>query len=203
MVGWIQARQKPLGIIVGVILLALVVLWYLGESGRRKEQQAAEALDQARATMETGNFPEASTQFQRVIEVYSGTDAAYEAVLNLNQVRMLSGQSQLAIEDLQRFIASKPPGRFEAAAQSHIGMALENTGKPAEAAAAYLAAARVAEEPYVQADALLSAARAYRASGSQDAARQTLEDLIRRYPAESPAVVEAKIRLAELTGGKI
>ena len=38
----------------------------------------------------------ASSELQRLIETYRGTDAATEAVITLNQVRMVNGQSELA-----------------------------------------------------------------------------------------------------------
>lgn len=199
---WIQARQRPLGIAVLAIVLVALVAWYISESGRRKQSQAIDALDQARAVMEAGNYPEAATQLQRVVQVYAGTDAALEATLALNQVRMLSGQDQLALDELRKFIGSNPPARFLAAANSHLGMALENTGSFGEAAAAYQAAAAAATEPYLQADALLAAARCQRLAGDAQAASATLQDIIRRFPPTSPGVVEAKVRLAEISEGR-
>jgi TolA-binding protein len=199
---WLQARQKPLSFALLAIALVLLVGWYLRESGRRKELQAAAALDQARAMVETGNYPEASSQLQRITQVYRGTDAAFEAVLVLNQVRMLSGQAQLAADELRSFITADPPAPYRAAAQSHLAMALENSGKFAEAAQAYLAAAQTAEAAYLKTDALLAAARSYRLSGDTAKAVETLEGIVKQFPAESPGVVEAKVRLAELTGGR-
>lgn len=201
---WVAKRQKPLLYAAGAILAVALVAWYVTESGRRKRDQAYAALDNARAAIEAGSYPEASTELQRITQVFQGTNAAHEAVLALNQVRMLSGQAQLAVDELRTYIASNPPGTFQAQAQAHLGMALENTGNFKDAAAAYLAAAAPSEPEYRQIDALLAAARCQRLAGDHKAAAETLEGIIRRFGDEETAgVVEAKVRLAELTGGRI
>ena len=201
--GWLQERQKPLSIAIGLIFLIGLVSWYVVESGRRKQVQASDALDKARSSMEAGNYPQASSEFQRVVQNYGGTDAALEATLALNQVRMLSGQSQLAIDELKKFIASNPPGPFKSAGYAHLGMALENSGQSAEAAENYLKAADAATEDYRKVDALLSAARVNRLMGKDKEAVEILERIVKNYKEEPPGVVEAKVRLAELTGGRV
>ncbi len=199
---WIQARQKAVGIVAGVVLVLGLGGWLVVESGRRKQIQAFTVLDQARGAMDAGNYPEASTGFQKVTQNYSGTDASYEASLALNQVRMLSGQAQLAVEDLRKLVASNPPSPYGAAARAHLAMALENTGKAAEAAAEYLKAAELAPEPFRKIDAWLAAARTYRLSGKESEAVKVLTDLIKKYPKETAGVAEAEVRLAEITKGK-
>lgn len=200
--GWIHARQKVLGIAGGVVFLLGLAGWYVVESGRRKQAQALSALDQARASMEAGNYPEASSGFQKVSQNFSGTDAAYEASLALNQVRILSGQAQLAVDDLRKLAASNPPGTYAAAARSHLAVALENAGKPAEAAAEYLKAAELASETFRKVDALLNAARVYRLTGKEAEAIAVLSDLIKKYPSETAGIAEAEVRLAEITKGR-
>jgi TolA-binding protein len=190
-------------IALGAVLLVGLVSWYLIESGRRKRTLAAEALERAQATMETGNYPEASNQLQRVTQLYAGTDAAFQAVLALNQVRMLSGQSQLAADELTRFIATRPPSAHLASARMHLGLALENLGKFREAGAAHEASAAAAEPAFRKTDALLSAARAYRLAGDSQKAVEILTTLIKTLPPEAPGLSEAKVRLAEITGGRL
>lgn len=198
---WLQARQKPITIALGAVFLVALVTWYVTESGRRKQAQAMDALDQARVAMESGNYPEASAALQKVTQTYSGTDAAYEASLALNQVRLLSGQAQLAVDELKKFVASNPPGAFGSAAHAHLAIALENTGKSAEATAEYLKAAETAPEQFRQIDALLNAARTYRLQGKDKDAAGVLEGLIKKYPKEQAGVAEAQVRLAEITKG--
>jgi tetratricopeptide (TPR) repeat protein len=200
---WLQARQKPITIVLTVVFVIGLVAWYVVESGRRKQVQAADALDRARAAMESGNYPQAATEFQRVAQNYSGTDAAFEATLAQNQVRMLSGQSQLAVDELKKFVAANPPAYFKSAGLSHLGMALENTGKAAEAVTSYRQAADLATEDYRKIDALLNAARVEAQLGKQKEAVEILEGVVKKYKESTPGVVEAKVRLAQLTGGRV
>ena len=199
----LRTHQKAIGIGAGAVLLVGLIGWYVVESGRRKQAQAIEVLDRARSAMEASNYPEASSQFQKVAATYAGTDAAYEAILALNQVRLLSGQAQLAVDELRKFVATSPPPRFAAAGHSHLAMALENVGKPAEATAEYLKAAELAPEAFRKADAFLSAARSYRQQGKDKEAIALLQDVVKNYPKEAAAVAEAQVRLAELTRGRI
>lgn len=198
---WLQARQKVIGFTLGAIVLVGLVGWYVIESGRRKQAQAMEALDVARGAIEVGNYPEASTGLQRVIQSFAGTEAAYEATLALNQVRLLSNQAELAIEDLRAFAATNPPEPYGSAAHGHLAIALENSGKTAEATAEYIRAAELATEEFRKIDSYLNAARTYRIEGKTAEAIAVLQDVVKRFPAQSPGLAEAKVRLAELTGG--
>jgi predicted negative regulator of RcsB-dependent stress response len=62
----------------GLVILAVLVLaaWFVVASGKRKEQFAARSLNQARAAAEAGNLPLASSELQKLISTYKGTDAA-------------------------------------------------------------------------------------------------------------------------------
>ena len=201
LLAWFQARQKVIGITVGVLALLALVIWYTIEAGHRKQAQAMEALDRARAAMESGNYPEASTGFQRVTQTFAGTDAAYEAALALNQVRLLSGQGKLASDELKKFAASNPPAPYNSAAHATLAMALEDLGKPAEAAAEYQKAADLATEDFRKVDALLNVARVLRTTGKEKEAIAVWQDIIKKYPKERSAVAEARVRLAEVTHG--
>ena len=195
---WLQARSKPIAIAAGVVFVLALVVWYVVESGKRKQAVAMEALDQARAAMEAGNYPEASTGLTRVVTSFSGSDAAYEATLALNQVRLLSGQAELAVEELKKFIATNPPASFAGAAHAHLAMALENTGKTADATAEYLKAAELSPEAFKKVDALLAAARTYRIVGKNKEAAAVLEGIIKDFPKEQAGIAEARVRLAEI-----
>src|SRR5512143_690232 len=84
-VEWLkQPQNRWLAGGVAVVLVALIV-WFVMMSGKRKEEFASRALDDARAAAESGNLPLAASEFQKVITTYGGTAAAQEAVINLNQ----------------------------------------------------------------------------------------------------------------------
>src|SRR5687768_13481134 len=83
---WYRDRTRLLIVTATAVLLLAVVGWVVWSSERRKEEFAARSLNQARAAAEAGNLPLASSELQRLIDTYRGTDAATEAVLTLNQV---------------------------------------------------------------------------------------------------------------------
>jgi TolA-binding protein len=192
-------RQLALG---GLIAVALVVLiaWFMIESGRRKEIAAMAILETAWSLQDQGESAQAATEFQRLIDNFSGTDAALQAALALNQVRLEIGQAQLAVDGLREFLGRNPPSEAAASAHRLLGAALEDTGQPAEAAAAYEQAAALAGADHLTAAALLAAARAWRAAGNTEAATAALRRIVDEFK-ETAAVSEATVRLAELTKG--
>jgi outer membrane protein assembly factor BamD (BamD/ComL family) len=197
---WYRDRRNLIGAVVLTALLLGVLVWAVWSTGRRKEEFAARSLNQARATAEAGNLPLASSELQRLIETYRGTDAATEAVITLNQVRMVNGQSELAAVGLQEFLAKKPPQKYLAPAYGLLGTALENSKRPAQAAEAFANASKAADLEYLKARYLIDAGRAYRASGKVVEAEAAYRTVIEKHP-KSSSFTEARVRLAELTDG--
>ncbi len=199
---WARRNTRVLLIITGVVVAGGLLTWFMITAQRRKQEFASRALVEARSLAENGNIAQASSRLQQVIDTYSGTDAAQEAEISLNQLRLVNGQAELAAVRLREFIARSPAPRYLAPAEALLGSALENAGKPADAAAAYQKAADATSTPYLKADYLLDAARAYTDAGKNDAAIQVLTVVVDKYQ-DTNAYVEAQVRLAELTKGKM
>jgi len=199
---WYRDKARLIGAMALLVLLLGVVVWVVLASGRRKEEFAARSLNQARAAAEAGNLPLASSELQRLIETYRGTDAATEAVITLNQVRMVNGQSELAVVGLRDFLAKKPPQKYLAPAYGLLGTALENSKRPAEAAVAFGNASKSADLDYLKARYLIDAGRAYRSAGKTKEAEAAYREVIERHP-KAASFTEARVRLAELTDGKM
>ena len=199
---WYQERQRYL--VAGILILAAVALttWFVFASGRRKEEFAARSLNQARAAAEAGNLPLASSELQKLITAYKGTDAASEAVITLNQVRMINGQSELAVSGLREFLASKPEPKYVTPATGLLAAALENSKHWIEAANAYSQASEAADVDYLKAKYLVDAGRAFREGGKLEEAAKAYRTVLQKYP-KAPSVTEAEVRLAELTDGKM
>jgi predicted negative regulator of RcsB-dependent stress response len=195
---WIQKNARFLGIGAGVIALVVLGTWFMTTSAKRKENFARVQLEQAWSLADQGNIPQASAELQKIATNYSGTDAASEAVLSLNQTRLVAGQAQLAVDDLRRFLGTSPPARFSAPANMLLGGALENLGKPAEAVPAYEAANQAATLDHVKAEALLGVARSARTAGQKDKAIAALRQIVEKYK-ETAAFPVAEVRLGELT----
>jgi outer membrane protein assembly factor BamD (BamD/ComL family) len=186
---------------VGLLLVIVAGAWFWNAAAKRKEAFAARALQQARTVAESGNLPQAAAELQKITETYAGTRSSVEALLVLNQVRMVNGQTELAVVGLREFLAKNPPVQFQAPALGLLGVALENTRKPAEAADAYRKASEAAQVDYLKSEYLLQEGRAYVAAGKPDLAAAAYLRIVKDYP-ETISLTEAKVRLAELTASR-
>ena len=196
---WLQ-NPRVLGGVLGGIAVILAGAWFISSTAARKEAFGSRALQAARQAAESGNLPLAASELQKVTQTYKGTRAGNEAVLSLNQVRLVNNQAELAVVGLREFAATNPKG-YTAQAQALLGVALENTKKPAEAAAAYQTAAGAAELDYLKAQYLLDAGRAWAAAGKPDEAAKAYREIVTKYD-KTAAGTEAKVRLAEVTKGQ-
>jgi predicted negative regulator of RcsB-dependent stress response len=199
---WYRDRNRLLAVAAGVLTLVALATWFVISSNRRKEEFAARSLNQARAAAEAGNLPLASSELQKLIQTYKGTDAASEAFITLNQVRLVNGQSELAVVGLRDYIATKPDAKYLAPAYGLLGAALENAKKFADAADAFSNASKAADVDYLKARYLIDAGRAYREAGKNTEAVAAYRTVIQKH-AKSSSFTEAEVRLAELTGGKM
>ncbi len=185
---------------LGAVVLVAGGLWFAFASGKSKEQYAQRQLDQARAAGEAGNLPLAASEFQKVATNFKGTDAGQQAILALNQARIINDQNELAAQGLREFLAQKPSSEHVAPANALLGTALENANKPAEAAEAYRAAAAAAVPEFLKAEYLSEAGRSFLDAGRTKDAEAVYREIVQKYD-KTPTVTEAKVRLAELTKG--
>ena len=197
---WYRDRNRLALAVAGALVAIALVAWFVMTSNRRKEEFAARSLNQARTAAEAGNLPLASSELQKLIQTYRGTDAATEAVITLNQVRMVNGQNELAVVGLRDFLKTNPPAAYQGPAYGLLGAALENSRKYAEAGDAFKKAADVATLEYLKARHLIDAGRAYRAGGKTAEAIAVYRTVVEKHPS---AKTEAQVRLAELTDGKM
>ena len=200
---WYHRNQKVLSYAILALAIIAVGAWLWRETGRRKAAAANVALHDAQARLDNGDLAGASTEFQRIIRNYSGTDAAYQAELGSNAIRVASGQGQIAVDALRKFLGSNPPAYYAAGAWAMLGAALEDAKKYDEAATAYKQSSDLAPEPYRKVDGLLGASRAYRLAGKNDQSLALLRDILGKFPKETPGVAEATVRLAEATQGRM
>ncbi len=199
---WLSQPANRYLAIGTAIVAVLLIGWFVILSGQRKESFGRNALDQARGVAESGNLAQAASDLQKVITTYAGTKAAQEAVITLNQVRLINGQHELAVVGLQDFLKSGPEAEFRAPAQGLLGRSLENAKRPTEAAEAYLAASAAADVDYLKASYLLDAARSYADAGDREKAIATYRRILNEL-GKTNSRTEAEIRLAELTQGQM
>jgi tetratricopeptide (TPR) repeat protein len=196
---WVRTNLKRVGIGAGVVVVvAGSVLGYL-TSMRNKEAQASQALSQAWATVEAGNMPLAANDLSRLVERFGGTKSADEGAILLNDIRLLNGETDVAVRALQDFVKKGRRHYHEASAYALLGGGLENQGKLREAAAAYRLAAAAAELGFLKAQYLLDAGRAFSAASDTASAKAVYGEILAKF-GELAQAAEARVRMAEIGG---
>jgi tetratricopeptide (TPR) repeat protein len=200
-VAWVKGHRQASSWIATVLVVAAVLLIWTLASTRRSEAVASRQLQSARFSYDNQNMPLAASELSRIIENYSGTNAAAEARLLLGQVRLAQGQPQQTVELLRDF-APGAGAAYRAQAFGLLGAAYENLGKAKEAAEAYEAGAARARLDFLKAQMLSDAGRAWTAAGDTAKAVAAYRRIVNELP-KSSSVTEAKVRLGELTKGAL
>src|SRR5256886_8836297 len=162
--GWIRShRQLTTYLAVGLVVALGLFAWSF-LTAKTAERSAGRQIAQARLALESKNYPLAASVLSQVVENFSGTSAAQEASILLAQARLAQGQTQQAIDVLQRS-APKADKYFRAQSYGLLGAAYENALRPRDAATAYEASAAAALYRFLRAQFLSDAARAWLAAG--------------------------------------
>jgi TolA-binding protein len=196
---FMQKNGRKLAIGAGAVAVLAVGLWLYQSSERRKETFASQELMSARASAEAGNLPLAASDLTRLIDRFGGSKAADEGVILLNQIRLVQGQRDVAINALQQFVRSGHDKHITASAYGLLGGGLEDKGQPKDAAEAYRRAADNAELDFLKAQFLIDAGRAYTAAHDTASARRSYGEVLDKWPRIDQAA-EARVRLAEIGG---
>jgi tetratricopeptide (TPR) repeat protein len=193
-------KQFTTWVSAAIVVGAVLFVWNVS-STRRSEAIASRQLQGARYAFENQNLPLAASELARIIENYSGTNAAAEGRLLFAQVRLLQGQPAQAV-DLLRDFAPGAGAAFRAQAYGLLGAAYENLGKPREAAEAYQTGSERARMDFLKAQMLSDAGRAWAAAGDTTKAVAAYKRIVTELSKEA-AVAEARVRLGELTKGTL
>ena len=196
---WIRNHKQAAAYLAVVLVVALgLFVWNL-LSAKTAERSAGRQIAQGRLALDSKNYPLASSVLSQVVENFSGTHAAQEASILLAQARLAQGQTQQAIEVLQR-AAPKADKYFRAQTYGLLGAAYENALRLKDAASAYEAAAAAALYPFLRAQFLADAGRAWLAAGDTAKALAAYRTITEKLDSTS-AAGEAKVRVGELTKG--
>ena len=199
LVGWVKGHRQASSWIATVLVVGAALLVWTVATSRRSELAAGRQLQSARFAFENQNLPLAASELARIVENFSGTNAAAEARLLLGQVRLTQGQPQQAVELLRDF-APGAGSAFRAQAFGLLGAAHENLGKFKEAAEAYEAGSNGARLDFFKAQLLSDAGRAWITAGDTAKAVAAYRRIVKDF-SKTPAVTEAKVRLGEITKG--
>ena len=198
-IDWFQINSRWVGLGGLIVLVAAVVAWYVPRQKAQKNENADRQLLMAKQSLAPGNqnLPLAEVDLKKVADRYEGTSAGAEAGMLLAQLKLDKGDNQGAVTYLQELTSKLKTGPNAAAARSLLGDALNQLGKPAEAAAEYERGAELTSMPNEKAYLLSKAGHAYMAGGKTPEARRIWEALATQQ--DNPAVAaEAHVRLGEL-----
>ena len=197
--GWIRSHKQVATYLAVALVVALGLFAWSFLTAKTAERSAGRQIAQARLALDSKNYPLAASVLSQVVENFSGTHAAQEASILLAQARLAQGQTQQAIDVLQRS-APKADKYFRAQSYALLGAAYENALRPKEAATAYETAAAAALYPFLRAQFLSDAGRAWLAVGDTAKALVVYRTIAEKLDSTT-AAGEAKVRLGELTKG--
>src|SRR2546429_5373778 len=196
---WIRSHKQAAAYLAVALVVALGLFAWNFLSAKTAERSAGRQIAQGRLALDSKNYPLAASVLSQVVENFSGTSAAQEAGILLAQARLAQGQTQQAIEVLKRS-APKADKYFRAQTYGLLGAAYENALRPKDGAAAYEAAAAAALYPFLRAQFLSDARRAWLAAGGTAKALVGYRAITEKLDSTT-AAGEAKVRLRGLTQG--
>ena len=201
-VNWIKKNQRTLIIVVVATVGTVAVIMYTRVARERRENFANTLLTNARTVAASGNVALAITDLSDLALSHRGTIAAEEAEIMVAQLRLSEGQAGAAVQSLQDYISRGPSDQFRAVAHGLLGAAFEQTVNLTAAATEFEAAADAAWYDFLSAQYLLDAGRVLTVSGDTVGAISVYERILDDY-SETDMVMEARLRLAELTKSDI
>src|SRR6266576_2689163 len=191
---WVKGHRQLSSWIGAIVVVgAGLFIWNLSTQ-RRSEEIASRDLQGARFAFENQNLPLAASELAKVVENYSGTNAAANA-------RLLQGQPQQAVAVMKDY-APGAASAYRAQAFGLLGGAYENMGRFREAGGAYEDASAAARLDFMKAQFLADAGRAWTVAGDTARAVAVYQRILKDFAKEG-AATEAKVRLGELTKGTV
>ena len=177
-----EKRALVLGVVAAIVLIPAGTAFYLHQRGAA-ESEAQTKLSRADQEFYTGNIAAASTFYQDVVSGYHGTISADLAEIGIGRAALMQGKSADALKAFSAAVGSRDPLAAAAAKRGHAA-ALEDSGKPAEAAKEYSDLAATVTTDGASDD-WISAARAYIAAKDTAGAKKSLQAVIDMSPDSS------------------
>jgi len=197
--GWIRAHRTPLmaaGIGVIVLIFAVAGLY---SSRRAAEEQASLLALEGGYELSAGNLETAQRVLQEAVNRYPRTRSAGRASYMLAQVYFQMRDIDRAQELYEQYLKRHARDNLtRAGAQAGLGACHEQREDWTEAARAYETAARIINNPGMEASYLLRAARAWRLGGDTTRSVMLYDRLIQEHPFTAEAD-RASVEKAMLT----
>ena len=195
MTDWFMAHKQQVGWVVVAIAIIFAGVWYFERSQSLKRQRAETAYFQARQSAAAGNLPLATSDLQKVVSRYEGTNAGAQAAMTLAQLHFEQKKFKEGV-DVLKAAQAMAPDDFKPSIHALEASGLEELKDFAGAAEQYKLAAEATRFPADKAQYQASAARDYQAAGKTAEAKAIWTELAKDEAA--PTAAEARVRLGEL-----
>ncbi len=192
---WQQYGRQALGVL-GVVVVASVVAFFVMRSRRTAEDQAAGQLAEATIYYFQGDLAKAEQSAKQVAEQFAGTSSGNDAHRVVGDAAFWSSDFKTAIAEYRRYLAKQHSGLLADAVSRSLAYSLENDHQYAEAARIYESLVGKFERES-SGEFLAAAARCLQLSGDRAGARKQLDRLIAEFGDTSYARL-ARVEAAEL-----
>ena len=191
-----RKREFSIGAVVVLALVGGFMLWRL--SANQKNERASAALTDATNTLYSGNRPLGETQLQAAADRYRDTAPGIEAAMVLAQSDFEEARWDDGLKVLEAIKQSSAIANFKAPVDGLMAGGYADLKKFDDAVKSYQRAADEERYQPLKDLYLADAARVLEKAGKNADALKIWEDLA-SHP-ESPAMLEAKVRIGELDG---
>ncbi len=156
---------KPLAALVVVIAVALGAYGWWSDYSSGRERLATNLLYEAqlKSRLHPQDFAQAEQAFQPLLEKYPASRAAFEAHLQMGDMRTEAGNYAEAITHYKKAAGIAKDAFAQLLVEYTLGVALESSGNWQEAAVRYEKALSVANTDFLRPELLLAQARCYEA----------------------------------------
>lgn len=204
-----SGKLKILGILGGVVVLAVAGILYFNWRGRANNEQAATELGRVRSYYEQADFIKAIDGdpakliggkpvrgLAAIVNDYGSTKAGRAAALDLGDAYMATDRYADAAK-AYKVAADASDNMVKAAGLAGLASVAEAEGKPAEAASHYEDAAAIYTSDIIAPLYLLGAALNYEKAGQNEKAVEHYREIVTRY-SDSDQINQARLALARL-----
>jgi predicted negative regulator of RcsB-dependent stress response len=191
---WIEANKKRLAVGAGIIVAAILILFYVSSRRVQKEVDAGQALTQAVVSSDGGQLADA---YLKIAADYPSTLAGQRALLQAAGTLFETGRYADAQTQFQNFLDAHPDSILSAQAMLGVAACIDAQGKSDLAVGAYQRAIGSLTDAEGTGVAKLAIARIYEAQGKPNDAQALYAEVARANP-NGALGSEAEMRAMEL-----
>ncbi len=192
---YIEDNSKQIAIIAVVVFALFILIMVYRNSQAAKTEEAKTILGKAQIEFQNMNYSKARMFLDRLIDEYSGTDAADQGYFVLANLDYQQGKYEQAEAEYKKFIDSYDGSKI-LLASGYAGYAacLEYRGAYEDAAKYYLRAQKTAPDFVEAANYLYLAGKDYLRAGLDNRAKEMFEIITKKYK-KSKRFTDAKAQL--------